>query len=221
MRKNQMSQYHDMPSENGIVFEKLKDELVRQYHEFNQFKVLYYTSELRIHLLNETAKHFFGDLFFVLLERIILNICKLTDKASSCGQDNLSIAFFHASYREEPQYPKECDQLVADAEEIGQSLQPWRSKSIAHNDLMTALGKRDIGEIFPDKFEQFYIVMQKYVDIVNRSSGKGPFDLLTPDYYGATDLIKALKYAAVFRDLLEHDPIKYDDVLMNHTMMYA
>ena len=75
---------------------EFRDEVVRQYHEFSEFSFLYYRSEACIHLLNAVAKHFFGELFYVMLDRLVLGVSKLTDPAGSGDCACLSFDYVHS-----------------------------------------------------------------------------------------------------------------------------
>ena len=114
------------PTENiEAILEEFKRELVKQHHEFMEFKYLYYGSEIRIDLLNEIAKHFFGELFYILLERLVLNVSKLTDPIGEGKRKNLSLNYVHELFLVDPRYPKQF------AENLIQ--EPRRLESMSHH----------------------------------------------------------------------------------------
>ena len=55
--------------------------------------------------------------------------------------------------------------------------------------------------------------MQDYIEAVNQAFGKGPFPIDTVAYYGASDLVRALKRAVAFEELFKRDPMVYDVAL--------
>ena len=58
---------------------------------YNEYCILYDSGQARRELLDEVAKNFFGDLNDILIEHILLNICKLTDPARSRQDENLTV----------------------------------------------------------------------------------------------------------------------------------
>ena len=55
------------------------------------YRQLFGTSEARVDLLNEVAPGFAGVVQPVLLDSVILGICRLCDPSSMSGNDNLSL----------------------------------------------------------------------------------------------------------------------------------
>jgi hypothetical protein len=194
-----------------LVLEELKNEIVNQYHEFMEFKSLYYDSEIRIKLLNKIAKTFFGELFFVLLERIILNVTKLTDPPGKGNRKNLSLEFVHDLFAKDKRYPKEnAEKIVRETNSVRNHVKQWRDKMISHLDLNTAVGNKSLGKVIPSEIEKFYDRLQEYIEIVNQSFGKSPFPIYTPAYNGVLELVEALKQSVAFEDLFDRDPELYD-----------
>ena len=209
-----------LQTEHHEILEELKREVVNQYHEFSEYKYLFYGSEKRTRLLNSVARHFFGELFYVLLERIILGVSKLTDPPGSGSRQNLSLKYVHECLSNETRYPREeADRLIKQAQEVGAHVATWRSKLVAHKDAMTALGRQNAGEVMPNELEKFYALVQEYLECVNQALEIGPFPIDTTAYYGASDLVQALKRAVAFNELLEKDVLKYDAAL--HGSEYA
>ena len=189
---------------------RLADEVVHQYHEFSEFHFLFYGSQARVDLLNAVAKHFFGELFGIMLDRLVLGVSKLTDPAGSGNRTNLSLAHVHNGLVQDARYPKaEAGQLIEQAISVRNHLEIWRSKRIAHNDASVALGFRDAGEIILERIKQFFSVAETYLNLVQGKFGLGPCCISTPGTHGADELVKALKSAMVFEHLFESDPIAY------------
>ena len=157
---------------------ELADELVRQRHEFSEFRFLFYGPQARVDLLNGVATHFFGELFYIMLDHLILGVSKLTDPAGSGNRTNLSLDYVHTGLIQDGRYPQaEAEQLIKQAMSVREHLAPWRSKRIAHNDASVALGRRDVGEVIPKRIEAFFSVAQQYLDLVHRKLGLGPLSI--------------------------------------------
>lgn len=196
------------------VLKEFKHELVNQHHEFMEFKYLYYGSKIRIDLLNEIAKHFFRKLCFILLERLVLNVSKLTDPVGGGQRKNLSLDYVHELFSVDPRYPLQfAKNLIQEAKKARKHVALWRNKLISHKDLDTALGKKDAGELVPSEIGKFYDLMQNYIEAVNQAFGKGPYPINTVAHDGASDLVSAMKRAVAFDELFKRDPAVYDVAL--------
>ncbi len=191
------------------------DEAVYQVHEFNEFRTLYYSSEKRIDLLNVTAKNFFSDLFYLFLDRIVLNVSRLTDRQWAGRNERLSLEALHIRCSTHGDYPVEpAGALVAQMRAIGADLKRWRHKRAAHLDLRVALDLDEIGtEFVPSRIQEFYDLVQQYVTLVYEHLFHDVFELRTVAFYGAEDLIRALKDAHALRRVLKRDPLAYDRLL--------
>jgi hypothetical protein len=74
------------------AFDAFLAEFIGNQEEFRDFKSLYYESPKRINLLNEVSDQFFARLFWIYVDRIILNACKMTlDPKGSGDKENLSL----------------------------------------------------------------------------------------------------------------------------------
>jgi hypothetical protein len=195
-------------------FEELKREVVNQYHDFREWKYLFYGPPKRVELLNAVARHFFGELYYAQLGRIVLGVSKLTDPAGSGSRQNLSFALVHRWLCADHRYPeKDAAKLITQADVVRDHVALWRSKLVAHKDAAAALGTVDIGEVVPSEIEGFYAIAGKYLDLVSQALGLGPCPIDATAYHGADELVRSLKRAMAFEDLLEKDVLKYRGVL--------
>src|SRR5215469_5660038 len=60
---------------------------------WRHYEILFEEGELRRTMLHRIAPIFFGDLNQVLIEQLVLQICKLTDPETSLGRKNLTIDY--------------------------------------------------------------------------------------------------------------------------------
>ena len=136
MGQNRTSDNRLTDTELRQVVNAFSNEVVNQYHEFGEFKFLYYTSESQIELLNMVASQFFAELFYILLDRIVLNASKLTDPVKTFGHENLSVRTIHKRCSVCTDYPRaDAENLVMRLEKITISVKNWRNKIAAHLDL--------------------------------------------------------------------------------------
>jgi YesN/AraC family two-component response regulator len=60
---------------------------------YKEYSYLYEDNKERLDLLNKTARDFFHNLQVILIERLFLDICKITDPATSGKNSNLTIKY--------------------------------------------------------------------------------------------------------------------------------
>lgn len=198
------------------IADAFSNEVVNQYHEFEEFRFLYYSSSSQIELLNTIARGFFSDPFSILTDRIVLNISKITDPVKSCGRDNLSIRTLHSQCSQHLGYPRdEGDKLVERLETFRSSVEGWRNKSV-HFDLSVATRRTEIQDrLVPSIVVEFYSILQEYLNLVYHSLFNQPFPIQTVSQFGAADMVRALKQAYAFECLLEKEPERYSDEFLN------
>lgn len=103
----------------------------------DEYKALYGNPD-NVDLLNKFAGHFFGVLYIVLWDDLLLCITRLTDPAKTGTKDNLSIAQL-AGYCEDPELRKEVEYGVEKAQAAAAFARDWRNRRISHTDLDYAL----------------------------------------------------------------------------------
>ncbi len=196
--------------------DELVREVINQFHEFREFKYLFYGGQARVDLLNGVAKHFFGELFYVSLERLVLGVSKLTDPPGSGARTNFSLSYVHEELGRDPRYPlAEATALLGTIKPIRAHLARWRSKLIAHKDRRVAEGEADPGEVKAEQVEQFFEIVAKYVELASQALERGPCPIDTTAYFGADELVRVLKRGVAFADLLEEEPRRYGPLLQD------
>jgi hypothetical protein len=86
---------------------------------WTHYQTVFEGSDLKRELLQSTADKFFRDLKLMLIEHLILQICKLTDPETTMGKRNLTVQFlinnadFSASPRELVKLTKIADRIAA------------------------------------------------------------------------------------------------------------
>lgn len=206
-----------MVSNTNQEMRKVADEFARwvtfQYHDFKEFQTLFSGPEKRHELLEKTAINFFEDLFWMYIERIILNVSKLTDRRKK----TLSIINVHNFFSNITAYnANEAEMLINDIQDKAKKVQPWRNNVAAHNKWSVAIDIEDIKDKFePKDIEDLYISLEKYVDLLFSSVFKEvmPIDMVSP--HGVDELIGALKEAHALRVLRKRDINAYANLMSN------
>ena len=143
-------------------------------------------------LMGNTAGMFFGDLNRVLNEYVILQVCKITDPAHQGNYDNHTIAFLleHYDFSSDPQLKN----LGARMQAFRKKIECARHKLISHLDRDAILAGHPLGAATDQEWDQFWLDLEKFINIVHRKVKGSPFYL--SDVAGrsdAGDLLKALR----------------------------
>jgi hypothetical protein len=203
------------PDEKAIA-EEFARWATDQYHHFHELIDLYDHSEKRRVLLEETAKGFFGDLFWLYIEHLILEVSKLTDPPIMGGNTNLSIEYVHDLLRSRlGNRSAEAAKLVDDIKVKASGVRNWRRKLLAHNDYSVAIGQTPLTDKFVrGDFEQIFDCLAKFIEIVFASFGQ-VYDIHAISFDNATDLVGALKETQALRVLKKRDICAYHDLMTN------
>lgn len=173
-------------------------------------KILFETSTAKEKdLMERTSKVFFGDLNRVLIEYIILQVCKITDPAKGVRKsDNLTIAFLlqHLDLSGEPSTSRRVAKLREKLVAFREKLLPARNKLIAHSDRGAIKAGFALGAASKDEWNEFWSNLQDMICILHHKVvGGTPFYLNgVAGLSDAAGLLKALKHDDCFNQLL-HD----------------
>ena len=191
---------------------------------FNEYIVLYETNKDRRQLLDEVARNFFGQLHNVLIEYILLNMCKLTDPAHSRAgdrvHDNLTVKYVIELIGPDISEKLGLAEMSKPILAIRPYLRDARNKIIAHSDKETLLGNGTLGRFPREIGDSFWIALKKFTDKIYRHYFNGPFVLDPINMYNAKDLIGALKKSVHYDDYFkgngrqkieEWDKMRYKD----------
>lgn len=128
-----------MGDELGEIYTRLWNECVWLFWRWDDYVVLFGTSEERLNKLNEAAPAFFYQLQGTLFESVLLHMCRMTDPAKSRGRANLTLELLpdlvDITIRDD------VKSLLASAQQKCQFARDWRNVRISHSDLGLALKK--------------------------------------------------------------------------------
>ena len=172
----------------------------------------YYTifegSDLQRKLLQDTAHKFFSDLNHLLIEHLILQICKLTDPEMTMGKRNLTIPFLlnNADFAATPRDMAKLKKIAARIDKFRKRIVPARNKLISHLDLDAALRSKSLGGASVAAWRKFWLDLQDLVAILNKRyvDAQVPFYLNSVAMMSDADqLVRAIKESTYFHVLLE------------------
>jgi hypothetical protein len=109
---------------------------------WTHYQMLFEGSDLKRELLESTAHKFFHDLNLMLIEHLILQICKLSDPEITCGKRNLTIQFLtkNADFSASPRELAKLTKIAARIDAFRARILPARNKFISYLDLDAAPG---------------------------------------------------------------------------------
>lgn len=129
---------------------------------------LYGTDQRTFDLCNSIAPMFFADVNIILIEKLILQFCKITDPAATGKHFNLTTNYVVEKINWPDDVRGKLQLVNARLMEFRRLIEPARSKSIAHSDVSTMFKRLDDLGNFPDGADrQFLRDLQSFVDIAH------------------------------------------------------
>ncbi|UCV19169.1 AbiU2 domain-containing protein [Ferribacterium limneticum] len=174
----------------------------------NHFSALFEFNQRRLDLLEEVSAFFFHDLNIILIEYILLQLCKLTDPESTkVGKnwlDNLTTNYILTLQWS----PETLNALKIKNDELmvfRSKIVDARRKLIAHSDLRMHLESISLGDFSESDEFAFWAALQAFVDLAHSEAIDGPYPIdATMQGGDALSLIHVLKdgvdYEAVVAD---------------------
>ena len=128
-----------MGPELGTIYTRLWNECVWLFWRWDDYVVLFGTSEERLNKLNEAAPAFFYQLQGTLFESVLLHMCRITDPTKSRGRDNLTLELLPDLV--DAAICQDVKRLLASARKKCEFARGWRNLRISHSDLALALDR--------------------------------------------------------------------------------
>ena len=164
---------------------------------FNTFRDLFESGTARQKLMQRSAPQFFREVNRIFYENYILQVCKLTDRASTkVGKEmrtNLTVPHLNELLVSEGLMSPHIEAASAGLKRYRKLIEPARNRVIGHADKETAMTYVVLGEHTKQEAEAFFEYLHTYVDRVGVAVGEGPLDFSTTSGPGdVADLFKAL-----------------------------
>jgi hypothetical protein len=175
---------------------------------WTHYQTIFEGSDLQRELLQNTAHKFFHDLNHMLIEHLILQICKLTDPELTMGKRNLTIPFLvnNAEFPATPRDMTKLKTIAARIDKFRKRIVPARNKLISHLDLDVALGRKSLGGASVAAWRRFWLDLQDVVEIMHKRyvNVRVPFYLNGVAMISDADqLVQAIKESTYFGVLLD------------------
>jgi AbiU2 len=158
--------------------------------------------------MTRTAPVLFGDLNRMLVEYLILQVCKITDPARDFRHnDNHTVAFLlqHYDLSSDLANERRLAALDAQLQAFRQKLLPARNKLISHSDRAAVMAGHALGGASNADWENFWRDLEELVGIIHQAIVGDPFQITDVGMLSDADgLLKALKHSECFEQLA-HD----------------
>lgn len=188
---------------------RLIDDFVFHKYEWDIFKTLFAKSPARTKLLNKTAPKFFSNLQWILFDRTVINLSKITDPSKIGKYENLSLTLLveRVVVNDYPNVSQiiNCNNLIL---ERVSKIRKLRSKKVVHRDKETALNKvklKSLGGISIEEIDEIFELISNLLNEIykNLENSTYLFDLTGSDK--GDQLIEFLKIGYHFNRELNKD----------------
>ncbi len=201
--------WDSIPKTAREPFRIIRGEVEELHFRWELFKQVYEGDKGRLDLLHASAANFFHRLYFIMLDDLVLGICRLMDPPQGPGgAERLSLPLLVQRFRPigPPTFVAKLDARLRAIRMAYEPLRQHRIMRIAHSDLGTQLS---VGISGPPEYrrERIGLVLQKIGALMNDVEGRFYkstllYSAVVSDSDGDT-LIYALKKAAAFDELVE------------------
>jgi hypothetical protein len=173
---------------------------------YQHYHGLFERGEQRVALLRQVAPSLFEDLNIVLVESIVLHVCRLTDPARSGGHVNLTTNALLEEYEWPSSLRARLEDLNSSMNKFRKDLVDARRKIIAHIDRDVLLSGTALGGFSPGAERRFFEDLQEFLDLAHGHCAGAPFPLLEAAIPGnADDLVRALAESVDYDDIFGVD----------------
>jgi hypothetical protein len=167
---------------------------------YKEYSYLYEDNKERLDLLDKTARDFFCNLQDILIKRILLDICKITDEASFGKKDNFTIKYILKEIKQDAKGKLGLDKLSNEIHKFREYIVDARHKVIVHSNFGTTTSNKILGSFPKTANDEFWKNLQEFVNRIHMHYFKDSFifDDIVDCTSNAKDLVLALKKAAYF-----------------------
>jgi hypothetical protein len=134
---------------------------VQAYAAYRNQKILHANQET----LEKTARTFFGDINGILIDHMILQVCKMTDPDQDFqGNKNLTILFFINGASDDTR--SQLEPIGKTITKFTNELKPARNKILAHIDRETVLKGENLGAASDAEWDKFWSDLEEFLKIL-------------------------------------------------------
>jgi AbiU2 len=172
------------------------------------FEIIFEGEDLKRELLQSISHTFFKDLNILLIEHLILQICKITDPEETMGRKNLTVKFLlqNSDFSTASNDQNDLKRLSDSMHNFRAKIVPARNRLIGHLDRESVLFGQSLGGADQSEWYQFWLDLQGFLQITHKRyvDPSGHFYLNGIGNLSDADLlIKALKESTYFHAILD------------------
>jgi hypothetical protein len=136
---------------------------------WRHYQILFEEGELRRTMLHRIAPIFFGDLNQVLIEQLVLQICKLTDPEIQSGRKNLTLDYLveNADFSAAPAEQGSAQALRDRINGFRAQILPARNKLISHLDRDSVMAGNALGGASEAAWSQFWTDLDELLHLLH------------------------------------------------------
>ncbi|HDS1796130.1 hypothetical protein [Pseudomonas putida] len=175
-------------------FDHFRKECIWITNCYNLYRTLYEGGEATDAVLLSVAPAFFHDLNRIIVEHIILQICKITDPAGAGHRQNLTVDSLNKDLKSLGLLSQDLIDQAVELERYRDLIMLARNKLISHLDWQSVREGESLGEHEAGEVSRFFASLFQYTDLVGEACGAGPLDYSVSACQGdAIDLLRALR----------------------------
>lgn len=151
--------------ELGSVFAELWQELVWLHTVWQEYRMIFGTTQGQLDIANQAAGTFFYVIQKTMWEGVLLHLARMTGPAQSIGKKNLSVPALLPLVK--PELQAEVALLTDAALRDTEFARDWRNRYIAHKDLPLALGNQAAPPLQSASREAVELALKSLDDLLN------------------------------------------------------
>jgi AbiU2 len=137
---------------------------------WRHYQILFEGTDLQRELLQNIAPTVFGDFNKLLIEHLILQICKITDPEKSFERQNLTVKFLvhNSDFSTAPGETEKLNRLSDRMHVFRAKIVPARNRLIGHLDRESVLLGQPLGGAQPNEWNEFWLDLQEFLYIMHK-----------------------------------------------------
>jgi hypothetical protein len=169
--------------------------------------ILFDASPLKREMLQSAAPTFFNDMNQLIIEHLILQICKITDGEFTGKYRNLTIHFLvNNATLATPRDLRKLKAITSRLAKFRKRIESARNKLIGHLDLDAAHARKSFGRASTKGWLQFWHDLQDFLTLMHRLYLRPRTDFYlngVAQLSDAENLVKAMQESTYFRATLD------------------
>jgi HEPN superfamily AbiU2-like protein len=179
------------------LFQAIEKEFIQLNYRWEIFRQLYDSGQENVDLLNKSGSNVFQLMQKLLLDDVMMCLCRLTDRDKSMGNENASLKNIYKKIVLPDLIAEEVSELLTELDKHMKKITTLRNKALSHYDLTHALNTELLPKITYDEIDSSIETIR---DILNKISGElldssNEYVPMIPFGHDGNKLLKTLRTA--------------------------